>query len=200
MFIGVLVTFACHIYIYIYIRCSNCSRLASHTYLIFFFTSLSVQGKGRKVCVRPWYLILLIFTKTEAKSKINITDIPTVNVSIFVIRQAYIRISYYLSIGGHLYVHSQSFQVPFVLFKSFKKMSETIYYSTFKTLVFFLVLKKYNVHLPMTAYLIVDIAFVRISPKSATKRTFIRSESSSKVSTLTDHRGSQLYFHITMYL
>ena len=160
MFIGVLVTFACHIYI----RCSNCSRLASHTYLIIFFTSLSVQDKGRKVCVRPWYLILLIFTKTETKSKINITDIPTVNVSIFVIRQAYIRISDYLSICGHLYFHPQSFQVPFVLFKSFKKMSETIYYSTFKTLVFFLVLKRYNVHLPMTAFLIVDIAFVRISP------------------------------------
>ena len=107
---------------------------------------------------------ILIFTKTETKSKINITDIPTVNVSIFVIRHAYIRISDYLSICGHLYFHSQSFQVPFVLFKSFKKMSETIYYSTFKTLVFFLVLKKYNVHLPMTAFLIVDIAFVRISP------------------------------------
>ena len=155
MFIGVLVTFACHIYIW----CSNCSRLASHTYLVFFyfFTFLSIQDKVRKVCVRPWYLILLIFTKTEAKSKINITDIPTVNVSIFVIRQAYIRISDYLSIGGHLYFHSQSFQVPFVLFKSFKKMSETIYCSTFKTLVFFSVLNKYNVHLPMTAFLIVDL-------------------------------------------
>jgi hypothetical protein len=82
-------------------------------------------------------------------------------------------------------------------------MSETIYYSTFKTLVFFLVLKKYNVHLPMTAFLIVDIAFVRISPKSATNNTIYqndRSESSSQVSTLTDHRGSLLYVHITMYV
>jgi hypothetical protein len=51
----------------------------------------------------------------------------------------------------------------------------------------------------MTAFLIVDIAFVRISPKSTTTITFIRSESSSQVSTLTDHRGSQLYVHIYFF-
>jgi hypothetical protein len=47
-------------------------------------------------------------------------------------------------------------------------------------------------------FLIVYIAFVRISPKSATTITFIRSESNSQVSTLTDHGVSQLYVHITI--
>ena len=42
----------------------------------------------------------------------------------------------------------------------------------------------------MTAFLFVDIAFVRISPKSTTTITFIRSESSSQVSTLKDHTST----------
>ena len=65
-----------------------------------------------------------------------------------------------------------------------KKLSEAIYCSTFKTLVSFLILCSHS----EDSLLIVDIAFVRISPKSATTITFIKSESSSQVSTLTDYK------------